>query len=137
MKKCTKCKKEKSIENYSFRKKSKGTFSSICKSCHSENRKRHYRLNRGKIRNQTLLWRKNYSEWFKNLKKKLKCSLCEEKESCCLEFHHLDSSKKETEVSNAIKLGWSKKRVLKEIEKCAVLCSNCHRKLHAGLVKLE
>jgi predicted HNH restriction endonuclease len=32
--------------------------------------------------------------------------------------------------------GYSKERVIDEIEKCVVLCANCHRKFHGGLFKL-
>lgn len=34
-------------------------------------------------------------------------------------------------VSKAVAHGWTWERVLSEIEKCEVLCANCHRKLHA------
>lgn len=46
-----------------------------------------------------------------------------------MDFHHVDSSSKEKSV--AVLLGGSKEKALKEIEKCILLCSNCHRTLHA------
>jgi len=54
---------------------------------------------------------------------------CGENYSACLEFHHNIKSK-EINISDAISRGWSMERIMKEIEKCIVLCANCHRKLH-------
>lgn len=48
-----------------------------------------------------------------------------------LDFHHLNTNEKEydiAEIKNNIK------RTIKEINKCCVLCSNCHRRHHAGLL---
>ena len=70
------------------------------------------------------------SEWFAEFKLTLKCSKCSESHIACLDFHHAESSKKESTVANAISGGWSKERVMREVEKCIVLCSNCHRKMH-------
>lgn len=45
-----------------------------------------------------------------------------------LDFHHIDSSEKEFTISNdSLKL----KDAMIEIRKCVLLCSNCHRELHA------
>jgi len=63
-----------------------------------------------------------------NYKKIRKCS-CGENHVACLEFHHV-SGKKQIEVSNAVRWGWSFEKILKEIEKCIIVCANCHRKLH-------
>jgi len=70
-------------------------------------------------------------EWFNEYRKGLSCSKCPENHPACLDFHHLDSSKKEFSISTAIRSRYSKKRIMKEIEKCIVVCSNCHRKIHA------
>ena len=49
-----------------------------------------------------------------------------------LEFHHLDSTKKDFNVSqHGYTRSWE--RVVKELEKCIMLCANCHRELHARL----
>lgn len=42
-----------------------------------------------------------------------------------LEFHHLDRQKKSPTFS--CMRGWSWKRLVKELEECILLCSNCHR----------
>lgn len=68
--------------------------------------------------------------WMKNLKAALSCKKCGENHPGCLQFHHADPSKKEISISQAVTINWSTKRILKEIEKCVVLCANCHIKLH-------
>jgi len=46
-----------------------------------------------------------------------------------LEFHHLDPSKKEINIAgNGIKGSW--KRLMAELQKCILICSNCHREEH-------
>ncbi len=68
--------------------------------------------------------------WFKEYKKTLRCSKCLENEACCLDFHHLEKRRGELCVSEMARKGYPKEAVLAEIEKCIVLCSNCHRKEH-------
>ena len=53
---------------------------------------------------------------------------CEE----AMEFHHLDPSGKDFGISEkGYTRGW--KRVKMELDKCIMLCANCHREVHAGL----
>lgn len=66
---------------------------------------------------------------FVNKLKEVGCSMCEEKDICCLDFHHLDPSEKETNIARAINCGWTPERLQKEIDKCILVCSNCHRKI--------
>lgn len=68
--------------------------------------------------------------WFADLKKNLKCENCGENHIGCLDFHHVDASQKEGAVSRMVGEGWSQERITAEIQKCQVLCSNCHRKWH-------
>ena len=49
-----------------------------------------------------------------------------------LEFHHKDPTQKEPKN---FKPGASKVKYLAEIDKCVLLCSNCHREEHARLRK--
>jgi hypothetical protein len=57
------------------------------------------------------------------------CS-CGEKHPACLDLHHIDPTQKEINPSEMAKMGWSLKRIQAELDKCEVLCSNCHKKLH-------
>jgi hypothetical protein len=71
-------------------------------------------------------------KWLIEFKKKLKCNRCDETHPATLTFHHKDDSEKDFEIGNAIKIGVGLKRLLSEIEKCEVLCANCHAKEHLG-----
>lgn len=64
------------------------------------------------------------------------CKICGEKEPCCLDFHHNNPAEKEFILGIANSCTKSMESLEREAAKCTVLCSNCHRKFHAGLVKL-
>lgn len=56
-----------------------------------------------------------------------KCQLCGYNRCLdALEFHHIDPSQKEFSICDYV----SFERFLKEIEKCQLLCANCHREEH-------
>lgn len=57
---------------------------------------------------------------------------CGEDDPACLVFHHCNPKQKEETINVAARLGWSIGRLTKEIEKCEVMCANCHMKLHFG-----
>ena len=48
-----------------------------------------------------------------------------------LEFHHVDPSGKEYNPGDIIRKG-NRERVFAEIDKCTLLCSNCHSSFEAG-----
>jgi len=65
----------------------------------------------------------------RDLKRKLTCARCGFDDSRALEFHHKDPADKKFKISEkAWSYSWD--RVLAEVEKCDVLCSNCHRIEH-------
>lgn len=45
-----------------------------------------------------------------------------------LEFHHTDPTQKDLRFVSFT--GWSEKRIKTELDKCKLLCSNCHREEH-------
>lgn len=52
-----------------------------------------------------------------------------------LEFHHLDPTQKDFGIgTKGYTRSWEK--VKEELDKCAMLCANCHREVHAGLITL-
>lgn len=54
---------------------------------------------------------------------------------CVFDFHHIDPKTKVTTASSF--MNWSLVRVKEEIDKCLMLCANCHRLEHYGLVNNE
>lgn len=65
-----------------------------------------------------------------------KCVICGyNKCSDALEFHHLDPKKKDFGLSvRGLTRSW--KKIKKEIEKCVLICANCHREVHVGISQL-
>lgn len=51
-----------------------------------------------------------------------------------LEFYHLDSTKKDFSPSGITK-SWG--TIKKELDKCILLCANCHREIHANILQLS
>ena len=49
-----------------------------------------------------------------------------------LEFHHIENNEKDFGISEkGYTRSWEK--VKEELDKCILVCANCHRELHAGL----
>jgi hypothetical protein len=66
-----------------------------------------------------------------------KCMICGyNKTNAALDFHHIDGKIKEFGISlDRITRSWQK--VTKELEKCVLVCANCHREIHAGILQLS
>jgi len=63
-----------------------------------------------------------------------KCEKCIETELCCLEFHHLDPTQKEkATISTSQFKKWLKEGKDKNI---MLVCSNCHKKIHNGVINI-
>jgi hypothetical protein len=65
-----------------------------------------------------------------------KCMICGYDRSLeALDFHHLDRSQKGFGISSkGLTKSWEK--IKKELDKCILICANCHREVHAGLTQL-
>jgi len=96
--------------------------------------KQYYQKNRIKEIMRVRRRKEEIAKWFSEYKSKLICEICGEKEPICLEFHHKDGENKDFNLGDVKSRGWGKERIKKELEKCRVLCANCHRKIHAGLI---
>lgn len=95
-----------------------------------ESRRRWYRNNKEKEMKKARERERKIAEWYINYKLKLGCSQCGENHPACIEFHHKDPIKKDDDISMLVHDGCSIETIKKEIDKCIVLCSNCHRKFH-------
>lgn len=84
--------------------------------------------------------KRDTSSYRKNIKKRLieykggECQICGyNKCQDALEFHHLDPSKKDYNISGGTK---SFNTLKSEVDKCILVCANCHREIHSGMTKL-
>jgi len=64
-----------------------------------------------------------------------KCQFCEyDRCSAALDFHHLDEENKKFGLSqNGMTRSWEKTK--RELKKCILVCANCHREIHAGILQ--
>jgi predicted nucleic-acid-binding Zn-ribbon protein len=63
-------------------------------------------------------------------KRALSCERCGFADFRALEFHHERTGLKDFNVADMIRSGLSVSAMMREIEKCIVLCSNCHQIEH-------
>ena len=104
-------------------------FHHMCRNCQKEYRKEHYEKNKQKYVQKANLYSQNFKVWFTEIKKELSCEKCGESRHWVLDFHHTNPAEKDMEISNLVRRS-SKKRLMNEVDKCIVLCANCHRDLH-------
>jgi len=62
------------------------------------------------------------------------CAYCDEKEVCCMDLHHYDSSTKQFALYEVFRKPprFAYDIIKTEINKCIVVCVNCHKKIHKG-----
>lgn len=75
--------------------------------------------------------KKTYNYIYKH--KESGCMICGEKDPACLDFHHLGDKYEQLSHMQT----HSMDKIKTELQKCVVLCSNCHRKLHYYNLDLE
>ena len=115
MKFCSSCDEEKSRADFHLNAQNRDGLSSICRAC-----KRDYDTARRNARRELL----------NEIKRKRGCSMCGYREHArALHFHHEDPSLKELTVSEAYM--FNVPQLLAEVEKCVVLCANCHAVSHS------
>jgi transcription elongation factor Elf1 len=69
--------------------------------------------------------KQQYKQRLKEIKEASGCADCGEKNHIVLDFDHLKDKK--YNISRMIHDGFSWAAIKKEITKCQVVCSNCHR----------
>lgn len=101
-----------------------------CRTCNKEYQEKWYKNNKKIHCDRVSKVRKQNKEKIRNFLfdflSKNACNKCGEKDILVLEFDHL--SNKSFNISEAISNSYSINRLKKEIEKCQVLCANCHRR---------
>lgn len=122
---CTKCKIKKNVAEFYYQSyknnKRKSRQGSWCKSCMSDQVKERQR----KYKQQAVDYKGG------------KCSICGySRYYGALEFHHLDPKLKDIDLSKFSRHPLSDEGK-KELDKCILVCANCHREIHGKLVPDE
>ena len=136
MKICSKCSLPKPEAEYFVKDKKSGRLHAQCKACYREHRKTYYAEHYEKYKT---LYRSRAKERRHTLKREFQdniiayltgkcCSICNESDMRTLEFDHINPDTKLFSVSQAVKLGYRWKDIAIEIQKCRILCANCHKK---------
>lgn len=127
---CSKCEIPQSIEKFTFKDKKNGVRRAHCQDCQSRWFKHHYKskkqyyISRNKVNNAAQ--RINTQKMIYDHLLTNPCVDCGETNPIVLDFDHV-KDKKSFNVSTAVKRGLLWKKIMNEIAKCEVRCSNCHR----------
>lgn len=83
------------------------------------------------------------NRWRRNLKTKIvnalggSCQVCGYNRcNSSMDLHHVDPSEKEYAFRDVMANPKSVEKMMPELEKCMLLCANCHREYHAGFIEL-
>ena len=72
---------------------------------------------------------RRHRAWLEQYKKQRKCESCGNSDFRVLDFHHKDLKNKDFNISDfRYRAGF--KKLQEEVEKCTLLCANCHRIVH-------
>lgn len=95
-----------------------------------ESARKHYLLNKEKIKKRARLWTDERNARNKELVRQYllvnPCVDCGEKDIVVLEFDH--QRDKVMAIAEILSNGWREERLMAEINKCEVRCANCHRR---------
>jgi len=126
---CTKCGLEKDINEFSWEKP--GKRHARCKTCRVEGRMDYYERNKEK--DLEYKWKRQVAKreearlYVFTYLSRHPCQECGETDPLVLTFHHVYGTKKGN-VSQMVNQGFSLKLIQEEIDKCNILCANCHMK---------
>lgn len=136
MKQCSKCAETKALDMFFVRDNKTGRLHSQCKDCYRAQRLTYSALHYAKYGDEYRLRAKlRRAEVRKRLHEKMldyliqhPCTLCGEQDVRTLEFDHINPELKSFSIAKAITDGKAWNKILDEINKCRVLCANCHKK---------
>lgn len=127
---CNKCNEQQSVDNFSWKNKSKGTRNTTCKKCFREYAKEHYQSNLKMYKDKASRNRKSYRSRGKlfiiEYLRSNPCVDCGEDDINVLEFDHKEPLNNHKSPRLTSLVAQSLDRIKQEISKCDVRCANCH-----------
>jgi hypothetical protein len=122
---CVTCKQDKVTKEFGWRNKAKRIRNPRCKACQRDYAKAHYTANKAYYAERNRARQQEMQDYVRGLKENTPCADCN---NCyphyVMDFQHLRD--KSTGVSKLVRTS-TLKRVKEEIDKCVLVCSNCHR----------
>lgn len=122
---CTKCGKTKPLADFNKSKQKRLGVDSHCTLCHRSYAGTYYKKRKDSLILNASNRRKFIRDKMIEYKKSLSCTDCGISDFRVLDFDHLKD--KSFSISYASSNGWGWETILKELEKCQPVCSNCHR----------
>lgn len=89
----------------------------------------HYR-NREYNTERTLRRRARLRRWVNERKREQGCERCGCFDPAVLEFHHREDEEKTMDIGTMVTYGHGTDSLADEMEKCDIVCANCHRREH-------
>jgi len=130
---CNGCKEAKPLTEYNKSSTQKSGLRTRCKTCERESARDFYRKHPNGYKKRAAIQRDKIREYLgkviSEIRERRGCAFCPERTPCVLDFHHVIKGEPITRVASK---GYG--RFEQELRKCVVVCANCHRKIHAGLL---
>lgn len=138
--KCYRCGEVKPVGEFAWRRKGQGQRDSFCRPCRAAYKREHYTPNRQRYIDQARLNKRalalERTTYLLAYFVDHPCADCGESDPVVLDFDHLRD--KAFDIGQSLPYR-NCQSILDEIEKCDVVCSNCHRRRTAerrGLLRL-
>lgn len=126
MKRCNKCLKEKEPHQFNFHFKAKGIKKKHCIECEHVYYRLHYVNNQRQYIDKAKSDKKAKIAFVRAIKSKTPCTDCHILFPYYVtDFDHLGDKEFNLNSNDMKNVGWN--RLKKEIAKCELVCSNCHR----------
>jgi hypothetical protein len=126
MKQCGTCKQALSLDSFNKNKSKKDGHSAVCRACQKVYKDNHYAMNKDKVQLAVKKRRQDIIDFIWAYKSNHSCVDCGFSDPKALDFDHVRGEKKYN-LSQMSELGLGRQKILDEIAKCDVRCSNCHR----------
>ena len=128
--KCYRCGAVKPAGEFNWRHMAGNRRDSFCRPCRSAYKKEHYARNKQKYIDNAAarkrLTRRKRTEYLIAFFKAHPCLDCGETDPVVLEFDHIGDNKLFEVTQHLAERRWDD--ILAEMEKCEVVCANCHRR---------
>lgn len=125
LRRCSRCGRFKDATTYA--RKANGGLIGLCPQCKRKTGKEHYRANKVKYKERSIAQRKMLKKRLDDLKA-CPCTDCgKQYPPYVMDFDHCDPALKIAAVSSMLRRRVNWEKILAEIKKCEIVCSNCHR----------